>query len=84
MGAVTILPKRVSIDGECRNALPHSVPHPCCPSPSAPLGALIPPSVKCTVIQVPCRILRFCQYTPPSEQCLNELADEEKHTHHTG
>lgn len=47
VGAVTILPKRSSIDGELRNALPHPCClHPCCPSQLAPLRALIPPFVK--------------------------------------
>lgn len=43
VGAITILPKRASIDGECRNALPSYAPHFCCSSPPAPFGEPISP-----------------------------------------
>lgn len=45
MGAITILPKRASINGECRGALLHLIlpPH---PSPPFLLGHSFPPSVK--------------------------------------
>ena len=34
MGAITILPKRASIDGECRDAVPHGIPCPCLSFPT--------------------------------------------------
>lgn len=33
VGAITILPKRASIDGECRGAFPSTSPIPTCPFP---------------------------------------------------
>lgn len=37
VGAITILPKRASIDGECRMLSPTVSPAPACPSPWTPL-----------------------------------------------
>lgn len=36
VGAITILPKRASIDGECGDAVPHGIPCPCLSFPMDP------------------------------------------------